>query len=148
MKKIIIMVSTLVSCISHADTSIPLQKLSDSKACQNIDKLIISDDSGKSEDFSIPDEDYLILRLSDTQKNGCYSFKYFPCISPDISFFIKNKKLTINEIAGSTLNGNQIRTSYSINLKKKRLDTLTSEMITFDRDEKGNVVKVVSNLLE
>lgn len=145
---LILTISMLASCVSHADTAIPLQKLSNSNECQNLDKLLISDNFKKFEDFSIPNEDYLTIKLSDTKKNTCYSFKYFPSISPHLNLSINNKKIVISEIVGSTLNGNQIKTSYSINLKQKKLVTLNSEMISFDVDEKGNIIKNVSNLLE
>lgn len=145
---LILTISMLASCVSHADTAISLQKLSNSNECQNLDKLLISDNFKKFEDFSIPNEDYLTIKLSDTKKNNCYSFKYFPSISPHLNLSIKNKKIVISEIVGSTLNGNQIKTSYSINLKQKKIVTLNSEMISFDVDEKGNLIKNVSNLLE
>lgn len=146
-----ILISTifiLTSCVSHADTTISLQKLSNSSECQNIDKLIVSDNVDKFENFSIPNEDYLTIKLSDSRKNACYSFKYFPNISPHLNLSVKNKKLFVTEIAGSTLNGNWIKTLYSIDLKKKKLITLKSEMITFDVDEEGNVLKSISSLLE
>ena len=150
MKKNIIIstISILASCVSHADTAISLQRLSNSNECQIIDKLVVSDNFEKFESFSIPNEDYLTIKLSDSRKNACYSFKYFPNISPHLNLSVKNKKLFVNEIAGSTLNGNQVKTTYSINFKQKKLIKLKSEMITFDVDEKGNVIKSISSLLE
>lgn len=145
---LILTVFILTSCISHADTAISLHRLSNSSECQNIDKLVASDNFEKFENFSIPNEDYLTIKLSDSRKNACYYFKYFPNISPHLNLSIKNKKLFVNEIAGSTLSGNQIKTTYSINLKQKKLITLKSEMITFDVDEEGNVLKNISSLLE
>lgn len=150
MKKIILSltISILASCVSHADITIPLQRLSNSNECQKIDKLMVSDNFEEFETFSIPDEDYLTIKLSDNRKKACYSFKYFPNISPHLNLSVNNKKLVVNEITGSTLNGNQIKTTYSINLQQKKLITLKSEMINFDVDENGNVIKSVSNLLE
>ena len=141
-------ISMLTYYISHADATISLQKLSNSNECQNINKLIVSDNLEYFENFSIPNQDYLIIKLSDSMRNACYSFKYFPNISPHLNLSISNRKLVVNELTGSTLNGNQIKTIYSINLKQNKLIMLNSKMITFDVDEKGNIVKSIHNFLE
>ncbi|MFW2146594.1 hypothetical protein ACK2M2_00420 [Acinetobacter sp. TY1] len=77
--------------------------------------------SSKVSEFKINTDDYLLLELLGRDSIQCYSFNYYPDISPYLDFKVKKNTLYIIEMSGTASSGNWIKQRYNINIKNMSL---------------------------
>lgn len=150
MKKLVFICISLLSSFAYSATD-DVIKLGQSsnfnlKSCQNIAQLHASKPNKKEVDnFRIDHNGFISIDLVGKNSLKCYSFKYYPETSPNLNLSIKNNKLVILEMVGSTINGNWLEKTYEINLKNNMLLRKKSKLISYSTDESGKSHKEISD---
>ena len=142
LKKIGVLCCAIFASVSHAESIIQLDQIAtiNQPECQTTAGMYATDnltEFEKTKLFSMSDEDGLIITLYSKQKTPCFSFSFIPEQSPQMNLEIKRNQLTILEMYGSTLNGNWLKSVYKIDLKRKKLNKISSQFISFSTDENG-----------
>lgn len=96
----IIYALVFISSISYADDNIDLIPTDYTKKieCRSFNSLKSVTKFDESKQFSIPDEDYVIVSFFSKNNKKCYSMKYYPDMSPYLQLKLSNKKIIVKEI--------------------------------------------------